>query len=442
MRLVIISILFIFSILSYGQEDKTFSYVWNEHRNTLKDSTVVMGPAVFKKTSVTYRRNRKELLSINFDSPVQVYQAKKAQPWGFVQFPSIFKTIDGRLAVTWRLNPDRPGVTFKSGWKYSKDQGNTWTYKWADRPINPGTKLPDGDYFKFLSGYKSDTIIPSNKKPFAVINDYANTSYIFYDFDIKPKELLTRDALRYDSSLNQFIKAKVPFEDNETAVYKIDDKISVLSWGPMVLHPSGTIIKATYPGFIKYDNECVTGAAIMFYQSSDNGDTWSYQGSIRPPDLDSELSLGLTAYSEPSLEVLEDGSLLSVFRTSLGVENAPMYISRSYDMGKTWTKPRPVTNNGVLPQLLRLGNGVLVLTSGRPGVQVRFNIEGDAVTWTDSFEMVRFKGLQGQASCGYTGMIPLSHNSFLLVYSDFKNRDKENITRKTILTRKITVDKL
>jgi hypothetical protein len=127
-----------------------------------------------------------------------------------------------------------------------------------------------------------------------------------------------------------------------------------------------------------------------------------------------------------------------------GVGNGPVYASRSTDMGVTWTKPEVIAPAGALPRLLHLKNGVIAYTSGRPGVQLRFTKTGANDSWTDPFEMLPYesKSMQViyQVSCGYTALLATGDNKFLMIYSDFRYKNKSNEERKAIKVREITVD--
>ncbi len=79
-------------------------------------------------------------------------------------------------------------------------------------------------------------------------------------------------------------------------------------------------------------------------------------------------------FTEPAFVILQDGTFLCVLRTTDGLGHGPMYTSRSRDRGATWSTPEVIAPAGVLPRLLTLDNGVVVLTSGRPGVQMRFSL--------------------------------------------------------------------
>ena len=97
-----------------------------------------------------------------------------------------------------------------------------------------------------------------------------------------------------------------------------------------------------------------------------------------------------------------------------------MYRSWSSDLGKTWSKPEAFTATGVLPRLLQLGNGVLVMSSGRPGVDLRLSHDGGK-TWTEAQKLVPvLDEAKPQAdSCGYTSLVPLGKDRFLIAYSWF-----------------------
>lgn len=121
----------------------------------------------------------------------------------------------------------------------------------------------------------------------------------------------------------------------------------------------------------------------------------------------------------------------------------PMLKSFSYDNGRTWTVPEPFTPNGVDPNLLLLQNGVLVLASGRPGVQLRFSFDGKGDSWSEPLDLIPFMHEDGSyntnVSCSYPAILAETANSFYLVYTDFTRKNDKGEQRKTILFRKILV---
>ncbi len=172
------------------------------------------------------------------------------------------------------------------------------------------------------------------------------------------------------------------------------------------------------------------------------GKTWRLEGRIPyQPDLSADpKGDDRSGFTEPALEILKDGSLLSVLRTDDGLGRGPMYFSRSRDRGKTWTKPVAFTRNGVMPRLLLLGNGVLALAAGRPGLDLRFSFDGRGERWSDPHPLVPLSTDKGQAdSCGYADLLPLDRNSFLVIYSWFKRPGRDGEPHKSILVRKVTI---
>lgn len=145
-------------------------------------------------------------------------------------------------------------------------------------------------------------------------------------------------------------------------------------------------------------------------------------------------------FTEPAYEILADGTFICVNRTTDGIGNGPMYISRSSDMGKTWSKPEIFMASGVLPRLLQLENGVTVMASGRPGVQLRFSNDGKGKLWTNAFEMMPWIDYKDQVSCGYTGLLATGPDRFLVVYSDFRFVTEEGTVRKAIKVREVIVN--
>jgi len=117
-----------------------------------------------------------------------------------------------------------------------------------------------------------------------------------------------------------------------------------------------------------------------------------------------------------------------------------MYHTRSRDGGRTWSKPSVFAPDGVLPRLLRLDNGVLVLSSGRPGVQLRFSLSGLGDDWSDPVDLVPPTSEKLNVdSCGYTSLVALSSDTFLVAYSWFQKPDEQGRPRKTVLTRRVRV---
>ena len=114
---------------------------------------------------------------------------------------------------------------------------------------------------------------------------------------------------------------------------------------------------------------------IALFRSFDDGITWNYTARL---DQTAAMPTAVEGPCEPTLVVLRDSRVLLVFRLQSG---QPLWKTYSSDAGVTWTEPQPTSAWAVWPQLLLLSNGVLVLTSGRPGLGLWVSAKGDGGEW-------------------------------------------------------------
>lgn len=206
---------------------------------------------------------------------------------------------------------------------------------------------------------------------------------------------------------------------------------------------NGSIIASIYSNRI--DDDRIAPSGILIYKTTDKGENWSLLSYIPYPKSDWKENTEIEGFTEPVLSELSDGSLLCVIRSTEWLDNKAMYKSISKDGGLTWSEPLAFTSNGCAPRLMNLKNGVIALTSGRPGVQLRFCFDGKANEWTNPIEMMNIIDGEGNinplASCGYSSIIRAGVNSFFMVYSVFTEKDKEKSVyfKKEIKFRKVTV---
>ena len=404
------------------------------------------GIACSGKEAIDYRRPGKPPVKAIFGEPVTVAMAPKPVGWGEYQFPSIECWDDGALHVTFSISAD----SIKSygnapGSMVSRDDGRTWSPPNGEAGIS-GLLLPNGDRI-VITTPKALPIAELKLPPsIGTVGDtYSKTAPIVYRLTELPAELQTVRLNRMTKGSSTWTPEQAKLIDPQALRYSLAGLFPILFWGDVRVAPDGSVIAGIYPGYRVLDDGTVDPKdGTFFYRSTDGGHTWTIQGRIPyQPDLKADpKGADRMGFTEPAFEILGDGSLLCVMRTSDGLGIGPMYSSRSTDLGKTWSKPAAMTPNGVLPKLLRLGNGVLVMSSGRPGVQVRFATDGKGESWTDAFEMVRRDGNNanfGADTCGYTSLLATGPDSFIIAYSDFKHRIQTGETRKAILIREVKV---
>jgi hypothetical protein len=95
-------------------------------------------------------------------------------------------------------------------------------------------------------------------------------------------------------------------------------------------------------------------ARIFAIRSTDSGATWS-----RPDLVVAEDGL---AFEEPAPIALPDGDLLMLLRENV---TRTLYLVRSTDGGKTWSKPVPTGIEAYPAHVIALGDGRLVAVAGR-----------------------------------------------------------------------------
>jgi hypothetical protein len=218
--------------------------------------------------------------------------------------------------------------------------------------------------------------------------------------------------------------------DPDALRYATAGLIPQIWWGDMKVLPDKSIVALTYPYYHRSQPIPYTSAAS--YRSADFGRTWQKIGHILYDEPDRRRD----GFTEPALELLPDGTLLAILRTTDGNGVGPMFRSRSTDQGRTWSRPEAFTETGVLPRLLQLANGVLVLSSGRPGVDLRFSTDGGQ-SWSPATKLIPLPDptkIQAD-SCGYTSLVPLGRDRFLIAYSWFTPPSG----RKSIFVREVRV---
>ena len=403
------------------------------------------GIVAYRASNFDYKRDGQTVLKVELKEPVVVAIASQPEKWGYFQFPDIMHKRDNSLLVTWHLNPDAMEAygNHKFGSAISKDGGATWQLAEYNGDEG-GFELPNGDRIKVHTPKPIKATELNLPKPVDKImgDTYSKSAYEFYKLHDLPEQVNGVYIDRLPKGSNEWKTERASLYDPQAVRYTLRGMFPIVWWGDMHIAKDKSLIAGIYPGFeINSSGSVNPYHEIFFYRSVDNGHSWKIQGRIQyvADTVNDPIGPKRMGLMEPAYEILPDGSFVCVMRTTDGIGNGPMYISHSNDLGVTWTKPEIITPSGVLPHLLQLKNGVLVMSSGRPGVQLRFSADGEGKMWTDAFEMMPYKDYNDQVSCGYTGILPTGPDRFLLVYSDFRYPNKEGEPRKAIKVREVIV---
>lgn len=446
MKKIIILTLSILSFCCYLGVAKKTKYITYKEKIEGNDSLAIHEGILSQHAQrIKYLRDGQIAAIIELSEPVMVAQAEQQEEWGFFQFPNICKVDNGSLIVSWQMNADSyTSYGKKSDRKntsmMSKDGGRTWTvlennYKTTRRGYN--VRMNNGTFLNVRTP-KAKDIRAYSHFPKAV---GMRNNYVFYPMDQLPEEL-QGIYFNYQSSESKSEMIHASLHDSGLLRYAVDSLMPVVWWGNIKQLADNSLVAGVYPTFYQDCYGHVMPGGVSFYRSEDLGHSWNVISKI-PFCYDGIAEMrGSCSFDEPTFELLDDSTFICVMRSGA---TSPLYKTFSTNRGKSWTKPLPFTPNGVKPQLMLLGNNVLVLSSGRPGVQLRFSFDGKGKRWTRPIEMIPFMKADGKyirdVSCGYTSMIEADKNSFYIVYSDFTTKNKMGDVRKSIWFRKVHIKK-
>lgn len=388
-------------------------------------------------------------LDVRLSEPVVIARSRPGETrWGYHQFPTISRLPDGRVLVTFNGGPDRDDFYGEPGPAYvSSDQGVTWSEYEPDDPLltvshSAISEVNDGDYLCVPMSPSMDIEKEGAKLPRVSGKMYAYGEVLLYRLRECSKEvqdyMKKLPCVRWRSKDERWVREEIVWDTKDALVRtrKSDYVLPRPYLDNRILRLDGLLYYADFHlNHLLPDGSHPKNYATWLMVSRDNGRSWDRQAVIAY-DTSGELMMG-----EPCLTRTADGGLACVIRCAHH-EQKPMLITYSADKGKTWQEPKRLHDFGVMPQAMLLANRVLALSFGRPGVHVMFSPDGSGRRWTDPVSIVPgdHRDADGH-SCGYTRMIALDADSFLLAYSDFRATDSEGKICKAVAVRKIEVSR-
>lgn len=386
---------------------------------------------------------------ITLGEPVIISQAAPSvKDWGPWQFPTnLSRMADGGLHVSYHTHSDSASAYGKENpHAVSYDNGASWRHINAI-PSPDGTLLPNGDRLriKVLRPVKAERLLLP--KPVAEVNCLTVLCKCYHAGDIPhkycgyPIERLKKGGCEW------IIEKHYPEIPDEVRCvvhdvlknYPAGDPTEYLPmpaiWDSLKVAPDGKIWATTYLRIDLHDGNIICHAVFLI--SEGNGKTFKYHSRIlyNPDPAGDPLAAKREGFTEPDIGFMPDGSVICIMRTQDSNGNGPSYIARSTDGGFTWSKPRIFDELGVWPQLLRLGNGVTLLSYGRPGFFLRATADPAGLEWGERIQILE----QGHGTCSYSGLVAIDDNSAFVTYSDFTFPNVAGIPVKTILGRRVTV---
>jgi len=372
-------------------------------------------------------------LEVEVGPPILVSMSDRPMAHGAYGFPEIRELPDGSLALFFSTEGDTGHINMEGGRTGVKtdEYGNTFC------PGSPAVSTNKGmSWESRLPAYFKDDF-PENMNIYKIFNARLYNPVFFdgwiqtrdggiYAFDRKILMLTHQYRKVYGFTavgIGKHIKPDGSVEYFESH-FNIPDFDKTLGGGEamrimwrgfemddgsimLVTNPKGTIVP------YKYECQC-DGDVSQLYRSIDGGRNFEHYATIATPRNAPPGSVD--GATEPCVIRLSDGTFLAAMRTGgLGAgtnikDSMPLMFARSDADRKIWTTS-VARLKGVQPRLLLLQNGVIALSSGRPGTYISFSTD-NGNSWIKTIYVVP----PNQATTSYTDMIEVEPNKILLVY--------------------------
>ena len=442
----------------------------------------------------TNKDGTKTPFTMSISKPIVIVQGMtfEENTWGKYQFPIPYDLGDRILVAVHVDKDDANSFGTPNRWFESKDKGLTWKEIPHTRASEAGTLLKNGDrlYFPPESGIS----LANYKTPAQSFNtpDYDFTKQAeegtlplpdgitswwlggvairAYNADRLPPSLAKKQwlAIRTPSGQKEAIReySNVDWKYLTRVIYNGRGFKNVLKpifpQGVIKHAPDGSIWISAFSGEGHINPETKKYSpyySAEIFRSDDFGHNFTQVAHMEYEADGKEYPYDTGGFSDSDFEFMPDGSIVWFMRTQwfhyTGLEWSPMYMSRSTDMGKTWSKPKKFSDVGVLPRLCKLKCGITILCYARPGTYIQATTDDTGTKWTKPLVMMTPNNRSHLAnkkpktktfaswvgSCNNPKLVPLSDNQALIVYSDFYYPDKNGIKRKSILCRQIFLHK-
>ncbi len=403
--------------------------------------------ALLEATPMPVAAQATQELKLSMEDPVVVAEGRVGQKqWGYYQFPHLSRLPDNSVLLCFSHNADAVETYGTECPAFlSRDDGKTWS-PWkpkapfsTTKPHNCVSEVFEGEFLYVPPRPNLDLRPTGLKLPKPASTSLHNAKFRIEECPPEIQEHMSHLwALRWTPATKAWNIESVGYDMRQGLVWtrkKATHDIPRTWFEHHLVKVGKELFYAEYrTQYRQPDGSVPKESASYCMVSSDNGKTFERRGTIA---LD---TTGKNMMAEPALAPTTDGRLVCAIRQ----EPHPRALMLTYsdDGGRTWSKPVKNHPFGVFPNLLLLENGILVLSFGRPGVLLKFSMDGKGRTWTSPNYLI--KGTTGRPTdhtCSYTGLLAAGKNEFLIAYSDFNHRNKAGKQCKGILVRRVRIDR-
>ncbi len=387
-----------------------------------------------------------EAVKVQVQEPVLIAQAPPSvKQWGPYRMPKVYRMPGGEICLTFQVGRDHScDQGMLSPMFVSRDEGRTWQRSPWPHPgftgINPViSPVLDGEYYGIPAVTGIELDLKRLPKPIGAFDVCYIGGFPLRRLADCPEDVVRYfqdiKAMRWSPKTKTWTQEQVRWDHRGQLLWSYKDTPQKIpgDWGQKVYFESPIVccgkelLHADY--WTVYESR--SGQPPLAWECSvmvsrDNGRSWTRRSTMATMPANDNLE-------EPVIALNRSGELVCVTRREKDQRNPSMFLMHSKDRGYTWTQRQELFEFGVFPRLLQLENGVLVLSFGRPGVWLSFSLDGGH-SWTEKQAV-----LEGPQTCGYTSLLALGKDTFLLAYSDFVRPNAKGEPCKSILVRKISV---
>ena len=377
-------------------------------RKLLQSTTMFASTVILDKIAWAQSRNRvhkKTVISL--------------QPQLYHGWPTLTKRSNGELLLVCSGGRESHVCPYgRVELMRSKDEGENWSF--------PRT-LIDGPLDDRDSGVMETRLGTLLVTTFTSVG-YESILSRAEDADLKLQPIWPREKLRRWQAAHRRVSA--PEREVGLGSWMIRSTDGGLSWSKpyrcLVNSPHGPIQfsdgRLLYAGKIFwYGHSGQANGRIGICESTDDGQTWRWLAEIPTREGDSN-----TNYHELyAIETFNQGLIVHIRNHNRNNEREILQ-SESFDGGKTWSTPHAIGVWGLPSHLLRLKDGLLLMSYGhrRPplGNQVRIS-KDQGFTWSQAI-IISNDGTS--SDLGYPSTVELDDGSLLTVWYEVMSADQPN----------------